>query len=283
MLELRKIKTRIRSVEKIRQVTRAMKMVATVKLRRAQTRLDQYRPYAQMVEGMARRVAASADPLAHPLLRKPGTDRKAFLIVTADRGLCGALNTNILREVRSLRADNPIFLVVGERGARYCQNTRTPVRKAFTDILDVLEAQHAKEIAEEIFTLWTAGEIGSLTAVYNRFVNAARHVVTYQKLLPLVSESGAAGGPRPEYIYESPAKGGNVLDQLLREHLSSQVFRILLDAYASEQGARMTAMDAATDNADEMIRSLTIQFNRARQAAITKEIAEIVGGAEALR
>jgi F-type H+-transporting ATPase subunit gamma len=295
MPTLRDIKRRIASVKSTQQITRAMKLVAAAKLRRAQERVTEARPYCRIMDEMVSDLALRSPGEQHPLLRKPeangenGITRKLLLVITGDRGLCGAFNSNIIRRsLDLLRADqdNPdvsLVLIVVGRKARDFYRRRGPVaiRSEYVNFFDKLAFSHAAQIGQDVVTAYAANEVDQVQLVYNEFRSAASQRVVVETLLPIQSPAGSGEAAGVEYLFEpSPAA---ILETLLPRHVEVQVYRALMESLAAEYGARMAAMDNATKNASEMIDLLTIQFNKARQERITKELLEIVSGAEALR
>ena len=300
MPSLKDLRVRIGSVKSTQKITSAMKMVAAAKLRRAQEQAEASRPYAERMERMLSSLAegAAGQPGAPALLAGSGKEEVHLLVVaTADRGLCGGFNSNIAREARR-RIDALIeegktvkVLCVGRKG-------RDQLRRSYDQlIIETLENvtkpnvnfDAAKTIAGRITQLFDAGEFDVCTIIYARFKSAISQIVTPQQLIPFAlpeTEEGEAAAEASAIaggaVYEYEPEEQEILDELLPLNLSIQVFKALLENKASEHGARMTAMDSATRNAGEMIGSLTLQYNRARQAGITKELIEIVSGAEAL-
>ena len=295
MPTLRDIKRRIASVKNTQQITRAMKLVAAAKLRRAQERITEARPYCRILDEMVSDLALRSPRDMHPLLREPvsdgedGTTRKLFVVITGDRGLCGAFNSNIIRRsIDLLRADqdNPdvslLLLVVGRKARDfYRRRGQVAIRSEYLNFFDKLAFSHAAKIGQDVATAYVANEVDRVQLVYNEFRSAASQRVVVETLLPIESAAGSGEAPGVEYLFEpSPAA---ILESLLPRHVEIQIYRALMESLAAEYGARMTAMDNATKNASEMIDLLTIQFNKARQERITKELLEIVSGAEALR
>ncbi|MEK9900507.1 MAG: F0F1 ATP synthase subunit gamma [Rhodospirillaceae bacterium] len=299
MASLKDFRVRIASVKSTQRITSAMKMVAAAKLRRAQEEAIAARPYSERMERMLGSLAesAAASGNAPPLLAGNGKDDTHLIVVmTTDRGLCGGFNGSIGRwtrqHIQSLRANGKQvkLLIVGRKG-------RGILRGEFGDmIIDTLEDtarpaprfETAAEIAQRVRTMFEAGECDVCTIVYNKFVSALTQDVTPQQLIPFALPESAEDGDdanantagNAAYEYEPNEK--DILTDLLPRNLSVQVFRAMLESFASEQGARMTAMDSATRNAGDMIDRLTIEYNRTRQAAITTELIEIISGAEAL-
>lgn len=284
---LRDIRRRIKSIQNTQQITRAMKMVAAAKLRRAQGSAEAARPYAQALRGIVGRLASRNGGFSHPLLRRTGgSKRVGYLVITADRGLCGAYNANVLRRaaVELAREGKEVVVVaVGRKGKEFFARRHVPVLAQFVRLGDDPRYELAQSITAEVERLFSAGEFAELKLVYTRFLSAMQHKVEVVRLLPLHGgelEEKGRGAASWDYIYEPTAAA--VLGPLLARYVAGTVFGALLEAKASEQGARMVAMDSASKNAEKMIKLLTLRRNKARQAAITGELAELVGGAEAL-
>ena len=295
MPTLRDIKRRIASVKSTQQITRAMKLVAAARLRRAQERLVEARPYCRAMGEIVSDLALRSPRGLHPLLRAPltngedATTRKLLLVISGDRGLCGAFNSNIIRRsLDLLRAEqgNPdlsLSLVVVGRKVRdfYRRSGQVTVRSEYAHLFDKLAFSHAAQIGQDVAAAYVGGEVDEVRLVYNEFRSAASQRVVVETLLPIHTAAGSGEGTAGEYLFEpSPAA---ILEALLPRHVEVQVYHALMESLAAEYGARMTAMENATKNASEMIDLLTIQFNKARQERITKELLEIVSGAEALR
>jgi F-type H+-transporting ATPase subunit gamma len=284
---LRDIQRRIRSVQSTQKITRAMKLVAAAKLRRAQERMLAARPYAsKMAELLGHLVstAGGAEGAAHPLLEQREGPRREIVIITSDRGLAGAFNSNVLRNsLAFIRASNTTavtLVVVGRKARDFYRRRPYTVKRDMVGFWDRLAFTHACELADAFVAQYLAGEVDEVHLVYNEFRSVAVHRPVRQQLLPIPRTEGASGEP-VDYIYEPSAPA--ILNDLLPRHIRIQVFRALMESLAGEYGARMTAMEAATKNATDMIDILTIQYNKARQEKITKELLDIVGGAEALK
>ncbi|HZS83479.1 MAG TPA: F0F1 ATP synthase subunit gamma [Stellaceae bacterium] len=292
MPSLKDLRTRIRSVKSTQKITSAMKMVAASRLRRAQEAAEAARPYAERMNRMLSSLAGrmAGQPGAHPLLAGTGKDDVHFLLVlTSDRGLAGGFNASILRDARRrirelLRQGKTVkILTVGRKGrdilrrdnARHIIESRTDVGRRGVRFAE------AREIAERVLALYEAGEFDVCTVIYNRFKSAMTQVVTALQLVPFAPEAAAAPDVAGA-VYEFEPDEEEILKKLLPNNIAVQLFTALLENGASEQGARMTAMDNATRNAGEMIDRLTVNYNRTRQAVITKELIEIISGAEAL-
>jgi F-type H+-transporting ATPase subunit gamma len=291
MPTLRDIQRRIRSVQSTQKITKAMKLVAAAKFRRAHDRILEARPYAtkigELVDGL---VARTAGQETHPLLAAHTTSRKRLVVITADKGLCGAFNSNVLREsLRFLRGADEVsvsLVVVGKKARDFYRRRQFTVKSEMLGFFDRLAYSHAQELANGLMRDFLADEVDEVHLLYNEFRSVAVQRPVNRQLLPLgASEAGDKDDGKEtsqeEYIYEPGPEA--ILASLLPRHVTIQVYRALMESAAGEYGARMTAMEAASKNAREMINVLTIQFNKARQERITKELLDIVGGAEALR
>lgn len=282
MASAQDIRRRITSVKNTQQITKAMKMVAAAKLRRAQEAVTSARPFALKIKEVLSRVAAASGGASHPLLEVREINKIAYVIITADRGLCGGFNANVLRksanEVSQIK--DPAIVAVGRKSRDFYTRRGYDVAASFVQLGENIQFSQAKEIAKFVMDKYVAGEFDEVNLVFSEFVNVLTQRPITVKLLPVETPAEEAKGPKVEYIYEPNAEA--VLTELLPTYVESTVFRAMLEAKAGEQGARMTAMDSATKNAKDMINKLTLSLNRARQAAITKEISEIVGGAAAL-
>jgi len=288
MPSLRDIKRKITSVKKTQQITKAMKMVAAAKLRRAQDRVSAARPYARKMLQVLANLAARASRAQHPLLAKREPKKVKLLVLPSDRGLCGAYNTNILRRaaeaVKQLTAEGKevSVTVVGRKGRDFFRKRSVYTMGRVWSELGAIDYEKAAEIGRHVVDRFIAEEADEVYMLYNEFKSVMQQQVMLDKLLP--AEPPAEADPfmaAVEYLYEPSAE--EILGSFLPKHIEVQIYRALLESQASEMGARMTAMDSATRNAKDMIGRLTLKFNKQRQAAITKEISEIVGGAEALQ
>ncbi len=287
MPSLKDIRRRIGSVEKTQQITRAMRMVAAAKLRRAQDAITAARPYAQrMRETLAEVAAGSAGEASQPLLAAREDPRKAELVViTSDRGLCGAFNGNVLKvaqatlDERGATLDKVTLTLVGSKGADYFRRRGAEVSKALSDLQNVEYAQ-AVEIADHVSSRFVEGEVDQVWLVHSEFVSTMTQTPRVVDVLPLAAEAGPGDEAKTPYTIEPDPE--QLLAVLAPKALQTEIYRALLDNQAGEHAARMTAMESATRNTEELISRLTLEYNRARQAAITKELVEIVSGAEAL-
>jgi F-type H+-transporting ATPase subunit gamma len=287
---LRDIQRRIRSVQSTQKITRAMKLVAAAKLRRAQERILSARPYAsKMAELLGNLVSAAeaTDGAAHPLLEQREGPRRQIVVITADRGLAGAFNSNVLRNslgfIRASNTTEVTLVVVGRKARDFYRRRQWQVKRDLIGFWDRLAYSHAAELADYFMKQYLDNEVDEVYLIYNEFRSVAVQRPVRQTLLPIprTEGDGQAAAESVDYIYEPSAEA--ILGDLLPRHVRMQVFRALMESLAGEYGARMTAMEAATKNAKEMIDILTIQYNKARQEKITKELLDIVGGAEALK
>jgi F-type H+-transporting ATPase subunit gamma len=289
MANLRAIRKRIGSVKSTQQITKAMKMVSAAKLKRAQDAIVAARPYAGKMREVVQAVAGRAGQDAHPLLSSRERKKVALLVVTSDRGLCGGFNSNLLHAANRFLRENGggveeiVLFGVGRKARDFFRRRQVPMRKEYLNVLGTLSYGHAEQVANDLIGGFLEEEFDEVIIAFNEFRSAISQVVRMEKLFPVAfeqaGESAAADGI--DYLYEPSQK--EILATLLPKYVEAQIFRVLLESVAGEHGARMTAMDSATNNAVEMISRLTLQMNRARQAAITKELMEIIGGAEALK
>lgn len=286
MATLRDIKRRIASVRSTQQITKAMKLVAAAKLRRAQERMLKARPYAHSLDEMLGHVSAKVDPSWHPLLAVREPKHLAFVVVTGDRGLAGSFNANIIRRATSefQAAQQPgveaALICAGKKGYEHFNRRGYPILANLTGFFNNLDFVHAQGLGRLIQEQYLAGSLDRIYLVYNEFKSVIQQKLVVQQLLPVVPRPPQDEKYPTDFVFEpAPVK---ILDTLCRKYINITVWQALLESYAAELGARMAAMDAATDNAKEIIAQLTLHYNKARQAAITKELLEIVGGAEAL-
>ena len=285
MPNLKALRKRIGTVRSTQQITKAMKMVAAAKLRRAQEAAERARPYSQKLSEMFAAVVAGATAEAHPLLARREERRADVLIITSDRGLCGGYNANILRLAETVLRQGGrevAIFPVGRKAVEYLRRRAIPTQAERTGLLQQSAVEVATAIADELAARFVEGESDAVYLVYSQFRSAISQIPTVVPLLPVaLPEATEASGPTVEYIFEPPQKA--LLAELLPAYLRTLILQALLEAAAGEHGARMTAMENATTNASDMIDRLTLSMNRARQATITTELMEIVSGAEALK
>ena len=284
MATLRDIRRRIGSVRNTKQITRAMKVVAASRLRRSQERIFNARPYANQMMALLESLAARLEQQYHPLLARRPERKILLVVVTADRGLCGAFNANVLRTAQNYireRGEDKVSLVtVGRKGRDFFRRRSVEITAEYVNIFRQLDFSHAKELAGKIIDLYTQEAVDAVDLVYNEFKSTMVQNVKVERYLPIEPIEAPEGEYLTDYIYEQPA--AEILNALLPRYVEVQVFRAFLESQAAEYAARMTAMEAATNNADELIETLRLKLNRLRQAGITKEIIEVVSGAQAL-
>jgi F-type H+-transporting ATPase subunit gamma len=282
------LRRRVRAVKNTQQITKAMKMVAASKLRRAQERMSNARPFAQQMQRVLASLASRVDPSAHPLLaaREPGAASKTLvIIVTADKGLCGSFNTNIIKAGAAFVTESPQVCtlgLVGRKGRDFFGRRGFDVMYEEVGIFQKLAYGHAQGIARNAIELFTSGHVDRVVLIYNEFKSVMTQRVVVDQLLPIARADvdTAVSANQIDYLYEPSAQ--EIFDQLLPRYVEVQVYRSLLESNAAFFAAQMTAMDTASKNATDMIASLTLYMNKVRQAAITREIIEVVSGAQAL-
>ncbi|MCR2807471.1 ATP synthase F1 subunit gamma [Paenibacillus soyae] len=280
---MRDIKREIKSKQNMKQITKAMEMVAASKLRRAQEAATQSRPYADKLKEVVASIAAGTKDVKHPMLESRPIKKTGYLVITSDRGLAGGYNANVLRKVtqtikeKHKSADEYALFVIGRKGRDYFKRRNMPIIEEVIGLSDSPQFADIKSVASAAVKMFSEGAYDELYLVYNKFVNAITQIPSEIRLLPLEEISG--GTSVASYEYEPSPEG--VLEVLLPKYAETLIYSAVLDGKASEFGARMTAMGSATKNATKMINQLTLTYNRARQAAITQEITEIVAGANA--
>ena len=284
MPSLLDIRRRIRSVKNTQQLTKAMKTVSAAKLRRAQERVFSARPYAGQLKKVLGNLTGRLENISHPLLEVRPEDRILFVIVTADRGLCGAFNSNILRAATAFLRDHTgqsvSLATVGRKGRDLFRRRGIAIRSEFVNIFSKLDYGNARDIAEVVVQAYTDAEIDAVYIIYNEFKSVIQQRVVIEKVLPLSRGDLQQTEAQIDYIFEQPPQ--EIFNRLLPRYVEIQIYRALLESAASEHGARMASMDTASRNAGDMIDLLTLNMNRNRQAAITREIIEVVSGAGAL-
>ncbi len=292
MASLKEVRNRIASVKSTQQITSAMKMVAASKLRKAQTGILQLRPFAQKQKQMLQELSAGTDSLDSGNYTDKRLGNKQLLVVlSSNRGLCGAFNSNVIKKVNAIasgyskpgKSDDLALITIGRKATEYFQRLGYNILESHDDLYDNLTFNNTSVIAEKLMQLFRDGHFDKITFVYHQFKNAVTQKLTVEQFLPVeppdTNEESATS--IPDYIFD-PSKE-EILEILVPQILKTQVYKAILDSWASELGARMTAMSQATDNASELLKDLKLSYNNARQASITKEILEIVGGAEALK
>lgn len=286
----KEIRARISSTISTQQITKAMKLVSATKLRKASEAITRMRPYALKLQGIMGNLQESTDdPRLAAFFESREPKKIAVFVVTSDRGLCGAFNANVVKKVRVLiqgeyaeayKNGNITFFCIGKKGAETLKRYGIEVNTNYSSLAVDINADKVFDAINNVLNQYLAGEFDSVSVVYNKFKNAATQILVNEPLLPIVADNTVAKSGNTDYLFE-PSKVEILLD-LIPRSIKTQFYRMLLDSLASEHGARMVAMDKATDNAGELLRSLRLAYNQARQAAITREISEIVGGVAAL-
>jgi F-type H+-transporting ATPase subunit gamma len=290
MASLKEVRNRIVSVNSTQQITKAMKMVSAAKLRRAQDAIHQMRPYAKKLAEMIATVSAQSEAGAeNPFTEVREIKNALIIVVTSDRGLCGAFNANVGKATMALvqekyarlqETGNVEVLSLGKKGAEYLARRGYKMNDAHTDIFTRLNFTNVREIGEAVLKSFTEKQYDVVEILFNFSKNVATQFIQTEQLLPLVASETGEKASSVDYIFEPTEE--EIISELIPKSIKLSIFRALLESNSSEHGARMTAMDKATENAGELIKALKLEYNRSRQAAITKEILEIVGGAEAL-
>jgi F-type H+-transporting ATPase subunit gamma len=288
MATLRDIRRKIGAVKKTQQITKAMNMVSAAKLRGAQQRMEGFRPYAKAFALMLGNLAGRVEPEIHPFFQKaPEVKKVGLVLMTADRGLCGGFNVNLINTavkfIRQQEAEGHevVLTCVGRKGRDFFRRRKRAIRAFYVDVWGKFDFANAVVVAREVMSDFLAGEVQEVFLIYANFVNLAIQRPQLVQLLPIQQEEAAEAAPSTEYLFEPPVE--QFLEYLLPKYINVRVYHGFLENSASEHAARMTAMDNASSNCKEMITQLTLVMNKARQAAITKELMDIVGGAEALK
>ncbi len=285
MAQIKEIKTRIKSVKNIGQITKAMKMVATARLKRAQQRILSARPYAIRMADVMKNLAVKTTERDHPLLAVKKEGKSALVVITADRGLCGSYNANILRQAQAYLRENPgtDLITVGKKGRDFFKRRKFSIIKEWLYVFPHIPHETVLEMRDEIEGLFIRGGYKEVRVLYTEFKSVISQKTAMDTLLPIRIQElpGEAKGLAADYDFEPDLD--TILNALVSQYLATMIHRYLLESFSSEMGAKRSAMESASKNAGEMIAKLTLDYNRARQAMITKELAEIVGGAEALK
>lgn len=287
MASLKDIRNRIQSVKNTQQITRAMKMVAASKLRRAQIAIEEARPYSDKLNSIVSNLSDGVDEKSHPLLSNREKGKAVILLISSDKGLCGGLNTNLFKKILRFQGehleefDEISMVSLGKKSVDYFKNRDMSLEKSATDLKDEMQKVEVVEMIKELVELFTKGEINRVYLAFNRFDSVISQEPTLKKVLPIEPPAdGAEKSDKAEFVFEPSA--AEILSTLLNKYVENQAYTGLLNNHASEHGSRMTAMDSATNNASDMISKLQLQYNRARQAAITTELTEIISGAESV-
>ena len=291
MANLKEVRNRITSVSSTQQITKAMKMVSAAKLKRATNAIIQLRPYADKLKDMLANLSASLEDGSSPFLQEREPNRVLIVVVTSNRGLAGAFNTNVIKTANNLiaekysdqlKAGNVSVVGIGKKGQEYYQRRKYNVIGNNNELYSDLTFLNVSKVTESIMQGFLKGEYDRVELIYNRFKNAAVQFLTVEQLLPVpkAEKKKQANATQVDYILEPSQQ--EIVEQLIPKNIKIQLYKAVLDSHASEHGARMTAMDKATDNAGELLKALKLSYNQARQAAITTELTEIVSGAAAL-
>ena len=278
MANLRQLRTRVSSIKNIQRVTNAMQLVAAARMRRAQESIVAARPYAQQLDRVLQRLSGNVDRSSHPLFAQRGGDRTAYVVVTSDRGLCGGFNTNVCRMGYGSVQDTDSVVAVGRKARNFFNNRNVTMSNVYVDLFRELSFSQAVTVAEDVKNQFLSGAVNRVVLVYNEFVSVGHQQPVAEQLLPIVPKEGEVG--TEDYLFEPSPEV--LLDTLVPRHVNFQVWRALLESNAGEQASRMRAMDNATKNAGELIEDLTREMNKERQASITLELMDIIGGAEAV-
>lgn len=286
MAGMRDIKRRIKSVNNTKQITKAMELVSTAKLRRTRNRFEKVKPYSETVHRTIQDILGSSTNVDHEYIREREVKKSLYIVITGDRGLCGGYNINAIKKALEDidSKENASFIVIGQKAKGYFSKRGYDIAGEYIDISEKPQYNDAKSIGGLALNLYKEGKIDEIKLVYTQFVSTISQEPKRIKLLPVAKEEKEEAGKNEEFKYVSyEPSSGVVLDYLIPKYIESTIFGTLVESAASEQAARRVAMESATENAEEMIDSLVLSFNQARQAAITQEITEIVGGAEALK
>lgn len=290
MANLKEVKNRINSVVSTQQITKAMKMVAAAKLKRAQDRITMMRPYSQKLSAILQNVSGSGEEMNNPYAKERTVEKVLLILVTSDKGLCGAFNSTVTRRVKSLMEgeyksiaenDNLHFMTIGKKAADFLKRNKLPNNADYIDLFNRLNYEDVSEAAQFVMDEFEKGTYDKVEIIYNEFKNAATQVLNQEQFLPIAKADGEDGADT-DHAYSYEPSRDYIEKELIPTSLKTQLFKALLDSNASEHGARMTAMDKATENAGDLLKELRLTYNRTRQAAITTEILEITAGAEAL-
>ncbi len=283
MANIKEIKTRIASIKSTKQITNAMKMVAAANLRKAQERIVQARPYADHINQMLRSIKLKNTVNSHPLLNeRENVKKSAVIVVTSDRGLCGGFNSQIIKKAIIYIKKNPQANVIclGKKGFDYLKKRSNKLAEPYLGLFNEMNFSISKDVSNQIINLFLNQNYRKIDVIYNEFKSALQQDIVAKQLLPITSPNTEEIS-QLDYIYEPDEN--TIIEEMGRKYINVEIWRIMLESSAAEQGARMTAMESATENAADLIDELTLKYNRARQAAITTEIIEIASGAEAIK
>ncbi len=284
MASMRDIKRRRNSIASTQQITKAMKLVSTVKLQKTKARAESSKPYFDKMYDTVTSMLAKSGTIEHPYLKQQDSSKKAVILITSNRGLAGGYNSNVIKAVTSsdLKAEDLVLYTVGNKGRDYFQRRNYHIEKEYNEVIENPMFSDAKEICEEVLEKYASGEIGEIYVAYTYFKNTVVHDPRLLKLLPVEVKESDVEAAKDNALMNYEPKEEEALDIIIPKYITSILYGALVEAVASENGARMQAMDAATSNAEELIDKLTLQYNRARQGSITQELTEIIAGANAI-
>ena len=284
MASMRDIKRRKDTIQSTGQITKAMKLVSTVKLQKAKVRAESTRPYSDLMYETVQSILAKSGHISHRYLRAAASKKKAVIVITSNRGLAGGYNTNITKLITDgdFDSDDTVIYAVGKKGREFLERKGYEIKADYSEAVNEPIYTDAKEICEEVLSAFTQGEVGEIYLVYTAFKNTVVHEPKSVKLLPVSADETQLATDGSEALMTYEPSGEEALNMIIPKYLSSLIYGAMIESVASENGARMQAMDSATSNAEDMISSLSLKYNRARQAAITQELTEIISGANAI-
>ncbi|MCI6869060.1 MAG: ATP synthase F1 subunit gamma [Lachnospiraceae bacterium] len=284
MASMRDIKRRRNSIASTQQITKAMKLVSTVKLQKTKMRAERSKPYFDKMYATVTSMLAKSGTIEHPYLKPQSSTKKAVILITSNRGLAGGYNSNVIKTVTGsdLKAEDIVLFTVGSKGREYFARRNYEIAKEYNEVIENPMFSDAKEICEEVLKRYVSGEVGEIYLAYTYFKNTVVHEPRLLKLLPIQVDEADIEAAKSNSLMNYEPQEEEALEIIIPKYMTSILYGALVEAVASENGARMQAMDSATSNADEMIEKLTLQYNRARQGSITQELTEIIAGANAI-
>lgn len=284
MASMRDIKRRRNSIASTQQITKAMKLVSTVKLQKTKMRAERSKPYFDKMYATVTSMLAKSGTIEHPYLKPQSSTKKAVILITSNRGLAGGYNSNVIKTVTGsdLKAEDIVLFTVGSKGREYFARRNYEIAKEYNEVIENPMFSDAKEICEEVLKRYVSGEVGEIYLAYTYFKNTVVHEPRLLKLLPIQVDEADIEAVKSNSLMNYEPQEEEALEIIIPKYMTSILYGALVEAVASENGARMQAMDSATSNADEMIEKLTLQYNRARQGSITQELTEIIAGANAI-
>ena len=284
MASMRDIKRRRNSIASTQQITKAMKLVSTVKLQKTKMRSERSKPYFDKMYATVTSMLAKSGTIEHPYLKPQSSTKKAVILITSNRGLAGGYNSNVIKTVTGsdLKAEDIVLFTVGSKGREYFARRNYKIAKEYNEVIENPMFSDAKEICEEVLKRYVSGEVGEIYLAYTYFKNTVVHEPRLLKLLPIQVDEADIEAAKSNSLMNYEPQEEEALEIIIPKYMTSILYGALVEAVASENGARMQAMDSATSNADEMIEKLTLQYNRARQGSITQELTEIIAGANAI-